>query len=72
MVIQYQWSALKTTVQVTAYGLIWLYLGTNGKRGHGFERARRGVWEIVEGGERKEKLCNYLIISKFKSYQRIF
>jgi hypothetical protein len=57
---------------VTAYGLIWLYLGTNGKRGHGFERARRGVWEIVEGGERKEKLCNYLIISKFKSYQRIF
>lgn len=29
------------------------------KRRHEFERARKVLWEGLEGGKGKEKLCNY-------------
>lgn len=35
------------------------------KRGHQFEREQvRSLWEDLEGGEERRKLCNSIILSK--------
>lgn len=30
------------------------------EKGHKFEREQRGVWESLEGGQKREKRCNYI------------
>lgn len=41
----------------------YIYISTiSEERGYEFERAKRGIWEDLEG--EREKACNYIRVSK--------
>lgn len=50
------------TQQVTFRNICVCTHACNNKENESFEGNRRDVWEGSEGGKRRERMCNYIII----------
>lgn len=45
----------------------------NGKKSHKFEREQEGIYGGWKGGKRREKCCNYIIVTpKFLKLKNVF